>query len=89
MKIKKGFVLRQVCGYEVIIGEGLDAINFGKILSLNESAAWIWNKAQEMGSFTVDALAEKLCEEYKVEMPEAQQDISNILQEWQQLGVIE
>ena len=30
MKIKKGFVLREVCGEHVIVGEGLGAVNFGK-----------------------------------------------------------
>ena len=39
MRIKKGFVLREVCGENVIIGEGLGAINFGKMLALNASAA--------------------------------------------------
>ena len=37
MKIKSGFVLREVCGERVIVGEGLDAINFGKLLSLSET----------------------------------------------------
>ena len=36
MKIKKGFVLREVCGEHVIVGEGLGAVNFGKLLALNE-----------------------------------------------------
>ena len=42
MRIKKGFVLREVCGERVIMGEGLGAINFGKLLALNETAAWLW-----------------------------------------------
>ena len=36
MRIKNGFVLRQVCGENVIVGEGLGAINFGKMLALND-----------------------------------------------------
>ena len=32
MRIKKGFILRTVCGENVIVGEGLDAINFGRML---------------------------------------------------------
>ncbi len=50
MKIKNGFVLRTVCGENVIVGEGLDAINFGRMLSLNETAAWLWKQAMETGS---------------------------------------
>ena len=89
MKIKKGFVLREVCGENVIIGEGLGAINFGKMLALNESAAWLWKQAQEMGDFTIDSLAAKLCEEYDVTADEAKNDVTVILKEWQDVGVIE
>ena len=89
MKIKKGFVLRKVCGENVIVGEGLGAINFGKLLSLNDSAAWLWQQALEMGDFTIEALAEKLCEEYDVEPDEARRDVDEILAEWQNIGVVE
>ena len=88
MKIKKGFVLREVCSERVIMGEGLGAINFGK-LALNETAAWLWQQAQAMGDFTVEALAEKLCEEYEVEADEAKADVAEIIAEWQNVSVIE
>ena len=89
MRIKKGFVLREVCGERVIIGEGLGAINFGKLLALNESAAWLWKQAQEMGDFTIEALADKLCEAYDVTADEAKADVAEIVAEWQQVDVVE
>jgi hypothetical protein len=89
MKIKNGFVLRQVCGENVIVGEGLGAINFGKMLALNDTAAWLWQQAVAMGDFTIDALAQKLCDEYEVSLDEAKTDITAIITEWQQVGVIE
>ena len=89
MRIKKGFVLRDVCGERVIIGEGLGAINFGKMLALNESAAWLWKQAQAMGDFTIESLADKLCEEYDVEPDEARRDVTDIVAEWQQVEVVE
>ena len=89
MKIKKGFILRQVCGENVITGEGLEAINFGKLLALNETAAWLWQQAVEMGDFTVDSLVAKLCEEYDVSEEVAQQDVSNIVNEWLKVEVVE
>ena len=89
MKIKKGFVLREVCGEHVIIGEGLGAINFGKMLALNESAAWLWKQAVEMGNFTLEALAEKLCQEYEVSAEEALQDVTEMIGEWQRVNVVE
>lgn len=89
MKIKKGFVLREVCSERVIMGEGLGAINFGKLLALNETAAWLWQQAQAMGDFTVEALAEKLCEEYEVTADEAKADVAEIIADWQKVDVVE
>lgn len=89
MKIKKGFVLRQVCGENVVVGEGLDAINFGKLLSLNETAAWLWQQAVGMGDFTVDSLVAKLLEEYEVTEDMARRDVSNIVNEWLKVEVVE
>ncbi|MBE6270984.1 MAG: PqqD family protein [Prevotella ruminicola] len=89
MRIKEGFVLREVCGEHVIMGEGLGAINFGKLLALNETAAWLWKQAQEMGDFTIEALAERLCDEYEVTAEEARQDVAEIIGEWQKVNVVE
>ena len=60
MKIKKGFVLREVCGEKVIVGEGLETINFGKLISVNDTAAMLWQKATELGDFTIEQLADAL-----------------------------
>ncbi len=89
MFIKKGFVLRNVCGENVITGEGLDAIDFGKLLALNETAAWLWKEAQQMGDFTVEALADRLCEEYEVTAEQAKADVTAIVAQWQELKVVE
>jgi hypothetical protein len=89
MKIKKGFVLRTVCGENVIVGEGLDAINFGRMLSLNETAAWLWKQALEQGDFTAQSLADALCSEYEVTPELALTDVKETIDNWTKLGVIE
>ncbi|WP_407458376.1 PqqD family protein [Fibrobacter sp.] len=89
MKLKSGFVLRDVCGEKVIMGEGIGALDFGRLLCLNETAAWLWSKASEMGDFTVDALALALCEEYDVTPDRAKADVASIVAEWQKVNVVE
>ena len=89
MKIKNGFVLRQVCGENVIVGEGLGAVNFGKLLALNETAAWLWKQALELGDFDVEMLTGRLCEEYDVTAEQARQDVADIIASWQSVDVIE
>lgn len=88
MKIKNGFVLRDVCGEKVIMGEGLGALDFGRLLCLNDTAAFLWNEASQ-GEFTVDSLAEKLCQEYEVSEAQAKADVSAIVAQWQEVEVVE
>ena len=89
MIIKKGFVLRTVCGENVIVGEGLDAINFGRMLCLNETAAWLWKQALEQGNFTADSLAAALCNEYDVTPDQALADVKETINQWTELKVVE
>lgn len=89
MKIKKGYILRTVCGENVIVGEGLDAINFGRMLSLNETAAWLWKQAVEQGDFTAESLAKALCDEYEVAPDQALADVKGTINQWTELKVIE
>jgi hypothetical protein len=89
MKIKKGFVLRDVCGEQVIMGEGLGALDFGRLLRLNETAAWLWQQACAQGEFTVESLANALCEEYDVSLDDALKDVASIVDEWKKVNVLE
>ena len=59
MKIKEGFVLRQMCGENIVAGEGLQNINFNKLLSLNESAAYLWKEVVGK-EFTQEEMADRL-----------------------------
>ena len=88
MKRKEGFVLREVCGEKVIVGEGLGAVDFGKLVSINDTAAWIWNKAGELGEFDAKSMADALCEEYEVDAERALNDVKALLAQWQELGII-
>ena len=46
MRIKKGFVLRDVCGEKIVVAEGKENIDFTKIINMNESAAFLWEKVK-------------------------------------------
>ncbi len=89
MKQKEGFVLRCVCGEQIIVGEGLGTIDFGKLISLNETAAWLWKKAGEMGDFDIELLTKALCDEYDVDAEKAREDVTNMVGQWQELGIVE
>ena len=82
-------MLREVCGENVIMGEGLAAIGFGKLMALNATAAWLWKQAKEMGEFTIETLAERLSVEYEVTAVQAHEDVTRLVGEWQKAGVVE
>ena len=52
-------------------------------------AAWLWEQAQVMGDFTIETLAEKLCETYDVMPDEAKADVAEIIADWQNVDVLE
>lgn len=80
--------MRQVCGEWVVVGEGLSAINFNRLLSLNDTAAWLWQQAMEQGDFTVDSLTDRLSEEYDVTTEDARRDVAELVGKWQQEGIV-
>ena len=88
MRQKDGFVLRDVLGDKALIGEGADAINFGKLISLNDTAAWLWEKASELGDFTEEQLVDAILQEYDVDKAKAQADVTKLINTWKEMGVI-
>ena len=88
MKIKKGFHLRTVCGENIIVAEGLSNIDFSRIISLNESAAYLWKNIQDK-DFDDDMLVSLLTEEYDVTDEKAREDVSTLISQWQDAGLIE
>lgn len=88
MKIKKGFRLREICGENIIIGEGQENIDFSKIISLNESAAYLWQKV-EGADFDAEKLAGLLQEQYEVDRQTALADAEKVCREWKEAGIAE
>jgi len=62
MKLKDGFVLRQVAGETVVVPTGGD-LDMNMMITLNESGAFLWQKLQE--EITRDELVEAVLAEYK------------------------
>ena len=60
MKIKEGFVLREVCGDYVVCSERLGHVHFGHMFVTNETATFLWQQAVNEGSFTVESLMSAL-----------------------------
>lgn len=87
MRIKEGFILRTICGQSVISGEGSANVNFSKLVSLNETAAYLF-KALQGKDFTPELMADLLLEEYEVDRETALKDSKTLCEQWQEVGLI-
>ena len=87
MRIKNGFRLREICGTYVVVPEGLELVNFNKMLSLNETAAYLW-KEVEGKDFDAESLSKLLFEHYDVEEEVARRDAEALLAKWIESGVV-
>ena len=88
MRLKSGFVLREVCNQKIVAAEGLQNINFNKLLSLNASAAFLWEEV-EGKDFTVQDLADALVREYGIDEELALKDSRSLLESWKSAGVLD
>lgn len=88
MKIIEGFRLRDVMGQATIIGEGTAQINFNKLITLNESAAYLW-RSVEGREFDAEVLAALLVDKYAVSEETAAADAAAVLAKWTEIGLVQ
>ena len=88
MKIKEGFVLRTICGQNVVSGEGTANVNFSKLVSLNDTAAYLF-KAVGNEEFTPERLADLLLEAYEVDRATALPAAEALCAQWKEIGITE
>lgn len=77
-----------VCGNSVIVSEGIQNIDFNKIINLNETSAYLWKKL-EGKDFDAETMAELLTEEYDVDKVTALADCEALAQKWVEIGIVE
>ncbi len=88
MTIKPGFKLRPLGNEYILIGEGIEQINFNKMITMNETAAYLWQKVMDGSEFDAARLADLLTEEYEVSHEQALQDAEKTIQSWQNADII-
>ena len=88
MKIVEGFRLRDVMGQATVIGEGTGQVNFNKLITLNESAAYLWTSVCGK-EFDAAMLASLLVEKYGIDEELARKDAEAIAYKWVEIGLAE
>lgn len=88
MQLKNGFRLRSVCGANVVVAEGLENINFNKMLSLNGTATFLWEEFYGR-EFEVEDLARALVGKYEIDLETATKDSAALVEAWRSAGVLD
>lgn len=84
MKIKEGYLLKEVAGNHVVIPVG--NVSFNGMLNLNETGVLIWKKL-EKGCDESDLVAAFLAE-YDVTEERAKEDISVFIEKLRKAGIL-
>ena len=87
MKVKQGFVLRNVVGEHILMPTGDMISKFNGTILLNDVSAFVWEKMQNPVS--KDDLLKAILDEYEVEKSTAAADLDALLQTLTEYGVIE
>ena len=77
MKLKEGFVLREVAGQTVVLPSGED-LNLNMMITLNETGKFLWQLCQE--ETNESNLVKALLQEYRVEEEKARSAVSGFIQ---------
>ncbi len=88
MKLRKGFALREICTVHVVVPEGIEVIDFNKLISLNGSAKYLWEALQGK-DFTVQDVAKLLTDKYEVAEETAKADAAALIAKWTAIGLTE
>lgn len=73
MKLNSNFKLRHIAGETIIINQGTPDVDFTRIISLNSSARFLWNKFCGK-EFSVDEVGCFLAKTYHIPVQQARQD---------------
>ncbi len=88
MKIKEGFKLRTIVGQNVVTAEGSANVNYSSLISLNETAAYLFGKLQGT-EFTEETAVNLLLDEYEVDKETAEKDVKALFAKWIEIGLAE
>ena len=78
MKIKDGYILREVAGNSIVIAVGDESLNFNGIITINGAGTFLWEKLTH-GASKQDLL-DAMLSEYDIDEETASRDIDEFVQ---------
>ena len=88
MKIKEQYKVREMAGEHVIIMQGKHGSDLTKIISLNQSALYLWNELQGK-EFDTEVVADMLVERYGIDKGVATTDAERWIERLRECNISE
>ena len=87
MKIKDGFMLREVAGQWVVVPLGERVVEFNGIMTLSESGAMLWKLLEK--DIIEEQLVGAILKEYAIDEETAKTDVQEFIEELAGRAMIE
>ncbi len=87
IKIKEGFMLREVAGSYAVVPVGKASLQFKGMITLNETGAFLWKNLAE--GIEKEELLKKMLAEYDVLESEASKHINQFIEKLEKSGILE
>ncbi len=87
MKIKDGYILREVAGNTIVVPVGDAVMDFNGMINLNETGAFLWKLLEN--DVQPKFLLEELMKEYDVDEAEAKEAITEVVNKLYSVGVLD
>ena len=87
MKIKEGFVIREIAGQSVVIALGAAAKSYNGMIKLNDTAKLIW-QGLEKGQ-DKQTIVDSILEEYEVDRDLVEKDFDTFINALKGANIIE
>lgn len=86
MRIKEGFVCREVAGQTLVIATRKASKDFHGMIKLNETGKLIWQGVAD--GLTAEEIAQSLAEIYSVDEKKALSDVTDMIDKMEKAGFL-
>lgn len=87
MKLKSGFLLRQVGGQNIVVAVGEESKDFNGIIKLNDTGRFLWERLQK--ETDIKSLTSAMLSEYDIDEATAEADVSDFINSLKEADLLE
>ena len=87
MKIKDGYILKDVAGAKIVIATGAQKFNFNGVMTFNSVGADVFNMLD--GTNSVDDIVNKIAEDYGVSVERVATDVENLIKKMKEHNLLD